>query len=143
MFPKHTFPFVVLNPEKPIIFIMAISSSDLPSISVRSITGMGVSGVCFFFFVFSFVLDRDLDPDLDLEWSLRSLDLDRSLRFSLESSRSLRLLLSLPPPRSLDLDLDLDLDRDLDLRRLGLLDLLLGISLLKSQAMPAKDGRRQ
>merc|ERR1711928_82442 len=46
---------------------MAISSSDFPSISVRSITGMGASGVCFFFFVFSFVLDRGLDPPLDLD----------------------------------------------------------------------------
>merc|ERR1719474_191534 len=81
-FPATGFPFVELNPEKPIIFIMAISSSDFPSISVRSITGMGASGVCFFFLAFSVVFDRDLEPDLDLEreWSLRSLDLDLDFR---------------------------------------------------------------
>lgn len=104
---------VVLKPAKPMIFIMAISSSDLPAKSASESAGIGA--------ILSVFLALLLDP-LSLDLLLSSLDrspldLLLSLLFSLESSLSLLLLFSLP--------LDLDLDLDLPPRRLGLLLLLL------------------
>ena len=120
-----TFLFLVVsNPANPMIFIISISSLDLPSKSFSvSMGAAGATAADFFFLLLplpdalslDLSLERSRDLSLDL---LLSLTFSRSLLRSLESSLSLLRLLSRILSRDFDLLLDRLLLGDLDLLRL-------------------------